>query len=355
MNTTPRYEERLLTIAVESPTPRVLDASPAVRSKSRRRVEWLINASEMAGDFCAAAAALMSAYGMYHFSHLGRHVVYSRIAVLEVAALFAVISVWFLERNGAYRSDSSLLRVKETECVLRASSQTFLAAFCVALFTSYLVSRWVIVLAFLLVPLFLILEKRVMLSIARALHARGYGLRRVVIYGAGLTGRRIFSALSRSPKLGLDPIAFVDDDPSRTGGKIFETGYNHRRSATVLGGPLDTDWFRRHAVDMLVVAIPSVSSEKLSTVMNEASAAGTAISFVPYHLSPWNYWLNFVNLDGMVMTSFEPPSIRDSYNVFKRAMDLIVGVLLLLLLAPLLFFNCPDHSHHVSRAGTLRP
>ena len=93
--------------------PRVLDASPAVRSKSRRRVEWLINASEMAGDFCAAAAALMSAYGMYHFSHLGRHVVYSRIAVLEVAALFAVISVWFLERNGAYRSDSSLLRVKE--------------------------------------------------------------------------------------------------------------------------------------------------------------------------------------------------------------------------------------------------
>jgi exopolysaccharide biosynthesis polyprenyl glycosylphosphotransferase len=334
MNTSPRYEERMLSIAVQSPRAELLDAPSPSQSKNHRRIEWLINAAEMAGDLCAAVAALTSAYALYRFSHLGRQVTYSWIAILEIAGLFALICVWFLERSGSYRCDSSLLRVRETERVLRASSQTFLTAFCVALFTSYLVSRWVIVLAFLLVPLFLIVEKRVMVSITRALHAHGYGLRRVVIYGAGPTGRRIFSALSRSPKLGLEPVAFVDDDTSHTGRRIFEASYNRRRSAPVLAGPLDKIWFHRHAVDMLVVAIPSISNGKFSNVINEAAAAGTAISFVPYHLAPWNYGLSFVDLDGLVMTSFEPPASQDGYNAVKRAMDLFIGSVLLVLLAP---------------------
>ncbi len=47
------------------------------------------------------------------------------------------------------------------------------------------------------------------------LHARGHGNEKVLIYGAGGTGRRVFSVLKRSPKLGLERVAFVDDDSTK--------------------------------------------------------------------------------------------------------------------------------------------
>jgi len=336
MNTPPQLEERMLALALEPPASRVVDASSASRLQSRNRFDRLIYASEMVVDFCAIVAALVSAYVLYRSSHLGRQLLYSHAAILEVASLFGLICVWFLERSGSYRRDSGLLLVKETERIVRASTQTFLGAFCISLFSSYLVSRWVIVLAFMLVPLFLIAEKRAIVSIVRALHGKGYGLHRVVIYGAGASGRRIFSALSRSPKLGLDPIAFVDDDGSCVGQEIFESGYVRRRSATVLAGPLNREWFRSNVVDMLVIAIPSISRAKLVALMNEAAAAGVAISFVPYHFAPWDCEINFLNLDGMLLASFERPSTQVRYNLLKRGVDLVLASMLLVLLSPLL-------------------
>ena len=128
---------------------------------------------------------------------------------------FALVMVLMLERAGAYRRGNSLLRVRETEQVLRVSAQAFLVTYTATFFTNHLPSRWLLMVALVVTPLALFLEKHLMYSVVRTLHARGNGIERVLIYGAGGTGRRVFSALNRSPKLGLDAVAFVDDDPGK--------------------------------------------------------------------------------------------------------------------------------------------
>jgi len=59
------------------------------------------------------------------------------------------------------------------------------------------------------------------LRIAVALLRRvGCGHRNAVILGAGPSAKNIYSALLRSPKLGIHPVAIVDEEAAMTGKEI---------------------------------------------------------------------------------------------------------------------------------------
>ena len=333
MNATDGMSESFLGPDLEQLSARGFGGTRDTHRKTRAPFGWVLTSSEMFFDFVAILGALLFSYTLYHWLHLGKQIHYSTHIIAEVATGFAVVCVWILEWNGAYRRDGSLLLVRETERILRVSSEVFLAVLCLSSFTNHLVSRWVIVLAFIIVPLSLVVEKQLVAAAVYVLHSRGYGKRRVVIYGAGLTGRRIFSALLRSPKLGLEPVAIFDDE-SIPGTTIFEASYNHRRSATVSRGLPTRQILRQHGAQMIVIAIPSISREKFSLIATEALAAGTTISFVPHHFAPSDHWIDYMNLDGMLLASFEGPLRHRGYEVVKRIVDLILAALLLILLSP---------------------
>ena len=111
-------------------------------------------------------------------------------------------------------------------------------------------------------PLFLVVQKHLVYLLVEFLHSRGYGIERVLIYGSGSTGRRVYSVLRRSPKLGLDPVAFVDDNAAKVGCAIFELGYENRRSASIISGPVSRELVRQYAADLVVIAIPSIQHEQ---------------------------------------------------------------------------------------------
>src|SRR5437588_12267746 len=115
----------------------------------------------------------------------------------------------------------------------------------------------------------------------RYLHAKGYGTRKVIIYGGGTTGRRLYSALLRSPKLGLIPVAIVDDDYAAIGREVFEYSYRRQRSVKVKPGPLSETLIQSHGAAMVIVAIPSVSEEKLNQIAASGFAANATVAFVP--------------------------------------------------------------------------
>ena len=62
---------------------------------------------------------------------------------------------------------------------------------------------------FLSIPVALVLEKSGLRLALRALRRAGYHVRRTVILGGGPLAKNIYSALLRSPKLGLRPVAIV--------------------------------------------------------------------------------------------------------------------------------------------------
>jgi exopolysaccharide biosynthesis polyprenyl glycosylphosphotransferase len=279
--------------------------------------------------------AIMSGYAAYYLLGLGKQVYYPRSIVLGVSATFAAAFVLMLDRVGAYSRGTSLLRVRETEHVLRVSVQSLGFVLAVSFFTSFLFSRWLLVIALGLVPLLLFLQKHLMYLFVQYLHARGYGIERVLIYGSGSTGRRVYSVLSRSTKLGLEPVAFVDDDAAKVGCPIFELGYENRRSASVIHGPVTRNLVSKCAADLVVIAIPSLQHENFHRIVEEVLAANARVSFVPSHFVHSDPLVDFQDIDGVLLASFSRIPRRIPHDWAKRVFDFIGAAVLLVLTSPL--------------------
>jgi exopolysaccharide biosynthesis polyprenyl glycosylphosphotransferase len=290
---------------------------------------------EIAADLSTIIVAVILGYVIYDGTGLGKHIYYPLRGILGVASAFAIVLVLMLDRVGAYRRGNSLLRVRETEQVLRVSAETFLIVFAVSFFTSFLFSRWLLVICLSLVPLLLFAQKNLVYSLVRLLHSRGYGNQKVLIYGSGCTGRRVFSVLRNSPKLGLEPVAFVDDNVSKAGNVVFEMGYERRRSAPVIQGPIDRRIIEKHGVDLVIIAIPSIGRERFLRAVDEAFGANARVSFVPGHLLPSDPWVDYQDIDGVLLASFGRTSRRIGYELLKRACDFAGSLVMMALGSPL--------------------
>jgi len=249
---------------------------------------------------------------------------------------FAALFVLLLDRDGAYRPANSLLRIKETERALRVSFQAFLFVCPLALIAAHLFSRWVFGFALVLVPVLLTVQKQVTFAAIRRLHEKGYGVQRVLIYGAGYTGRRVFSALKRSPKLGFAPVAFVDDNPRLSGTRIFDFDYTRDNSLPVIPGPVTTDLVAEYGADMVVVAVPTMKSERFLRVYLEAQAAGATVTTVPGQMMPTDQFHDYMDIDGLFLQSGERQKSYTFYDFTKRILDTAIAALMLVLCAPVM-------------------
>ena len=290
---------------------------------------------EALADLATISITVIIGYEAYYHFELGRHIYYRTRSVAGLAFALAVVMVLMLDRLGAYRPSNSLLRVRETEQLLRVSVQAFLIALTVSFFSSVLFSRWLLILCLILVPLALFVEKNLVSWLIRVFHSRGYGIEKVLIYGSGHTGRRVFSALTRSPKLGLDPIAFVDEDPAKSGSMVFDMGYEHKRSAPVIEGPPTSELIARCGVDQVIIAIPSIGRDNFLRVVEQAFKANAQVSFVPSHFLPSDPMVDYRDIDGVLLASFGKSATKIAYEPLKRLCDIIGALTLLGLGLPL--------------------
>jgi exopolysaccharide biosynthesis polyprenyl glycosylphosphotransferase len=308
---------------------------PAATRTTATHFRRVIVAVEVVADLFTIAIAVRLGYSTYGGMGIGKHVHFPLSLIWTVGMAFSAVIVLMLDRVGAYRRGNSLLRVRETEQVLRVSAEALVAVLLVSFFAHILVPRWLLVLCLTIVPLLLFVEKTLLYLLVHALHSRGYGNERVLIYGAGCTGRRVFSVLRGSPKLGLVPVAVVDDDPSKAGTTLFEMAYERRRSARVVVGPVTRDLLCAYAVDLVIIAIPTIDREKFSCTVEETLAANAKVSFVPNHLLSSDSWLDYRDMDGILLASVGKPTVRLSYQFAKRLFDSVASLVLTFLAAPL--------------------
>jgi exopolysaccharide biosynthesis polyprenyl glycosylphosphotransferase len=307
----------------------------AITPGSRERFEVAVDILERLADLVGVTVAAGFAYATYELLNVGKHVHYSAGNVTWAAFGFAILFVLMLDHDGAYRRANSLLRIRETERILRVTTQAFGLVFPVTFFFSQMFSRWVVVLSVVCIPLVVIAEKQLVFVLVRSLHSRGYGLQNVLVYGAGDTGRRVFSAIVRSPKLGLNPIAIVDDNAKLVGDEVFEFGYKRERSARVIAGPLTGDLIRELRIGLVVVGIPSISTNHLREVGTEASAAGANVAFVPQLSYSSETSTDYVDIDGVLIASMGLSARRRFYENAKRLFDSCAAFALLVFTLPL--------------------
>lgn len=301
-----------------------------------RRFTVISIAFQAALDFLAVMGALGVAYKSYRLLGLGQRVYYPRDLYLLVSAGIALGFVLLLNHYQLYRPSSSLLHIRETEGILKATCWST-ATFSVVgwLLLRFTPSRWILVLAFFFVLILLITERVVSYALLRRLHLAGYGVDRVLIYGASEAGIQVFRKLTQSPRAGLVPVAFVDDNPSLRGSRVHESAYTHRKSLPVVGtgGEIEGIISRLH-ITRIILADGVSADAQFQALSDLCTRHGVHLSFVPlqYHLN--QHQLDYRNLDGVVLAEAVPIRERTVYRIVKRLMDLVLGILILLAAGP---------------------
>lgn len=303
---------------------------------SRSTFRKVMNLAEALADYFTSVISIYAAYYLYLSVQMSHANPYPAKEIAVVSSALSVLIVLLLERDGAYKGGGSLLRIRETERAIRIPAQALLLLLPVIFLLYKSLLYQAVLISLVLVSPLLVIQKHIFFSIVRLLHSRGYGLERVAIYGAGYTGRRIMSALFHSPKLGLDPVAIIDDNRMLAGSCVFELGYRRSRSLAVKSGPITPALLRTCKCTMLVIAIPTLSPERLSVVAEAAKEAGLRIAFLPGLPVQEHYWMESIDIDGLLLTSLTEPIDPWYYSFVKRCVDVTFSGLLLLLLSPLL-------------------
>ena len=298
------------------------------------RFEVAAGLLERAMDFCAVAVAVLLAcrIDVAWRGPFGTH--YSNQAVTVAASGFGMLMVLLLESSGDYRPCLSLLAVRETERLLRVTLAGFLLGMPMLVAATRAVPRTAIALAGLLVPLALALEKWQTQRLIRAVRRLTGVTRKAVIVGTGALGRRIFSALLRSPKLGIDPVAFVQVNGPVWESAIFESSYQRKRQARVLAGPVTGKMLRQLEASVLILAAPEMSAEESVAVRSDADALGTVTYVLAEPFQEDTCVTEHVELDGVMLAYQSRRRERRLYAATKRALDVAVSAVSLLVTAP---------------------
>lgn len=98
--------------------------------------------------------------------------------------------------------------------------------------------------------------------------------RRVLIVGAGISGESLVRDMFRSENEAYLPVAFVDDEPAQQGKEIH--------GVRVLGVTADIPvWVNKLAIDLVMIAIPRVSSTKIREIVALCEQVGVAYQTLP--------------------------------------------------------------------------
>jgi exopolysaccharide biosynthesis polyprenyl glycosylphosphotransferase len=291
---------------------------------------------EMAVDFLTVVAGMFAAYIAGMAQPTGMQVQYPLRGAVDASIVVGLFAVLLLHRNGAYRGSGSLLQIRETERALRVSAQSVLVFLILSLLLDLSFPTRVLLFSLVLIPVFLVLQKLAFFSIIRTLHGAGYGVDRAAVYGSGSGSKRVVSALFQSVRLGLLPVAVIEDTHAPTGSRIFELGYRGRRSVPIQWGSITPELLRSLQCNILIVALPNLSPEKRAAAVEAAEQAGVRTVFLSGFELENEQLTPSIDVDGLYLSSKVETVASGPYEFAKRAFDVIVSTFLLVLLAPVL-------------------
>lgn len=231
---------------------------------------------------------------------------------------------------------SSVYDSKPSERVLKELGRPVVAllmatlVFAGSLYLSYRdVSRLLFV-YFFLIDLFLIVSGRILLRfLLHGLEGGKYGVSRVLVVGAGKVGCRVARIMRESRGVGLRLVGFLDDDRAKEG-KRFE-------DVPVLGQLESTcQMVKEHEVDEVVFALPLRAHHKLVNLVIDLQRLPVNVRVVPDFFDLAFFRATTEDFGGVPLINLREPAIDGYQRMVKRALDLIVGAILLVLVAPLM-------------------
>ena len=245
---------------------------------------------------------------------------------LTLTAILLLV-FWTEGLYSAKRKDSWL---SDVYVIVRGAVTGVAALYVIALvYRAVLYSRLIFAYAGLTVVLLLSAARALEKQVQAFLRRRGYGVQRVLIVGAGETGRAVMRNIVAQPELGYVVVGFVDDKPERGNrniGRLKALGGTDR-IAEVVGD---------HAVDEVIITLPWQYHRRIMSIMAQCERARVSVRIVPDMFQMSLSHVDIDDLNGIPLIGLKSVSIRGWNLAIKRAIDMAVAGLGLLVLSPLL-------------------
>ncbi len=190
-------------------------------------------------------------------------------------------------------------------------------------------SRLLLIYAFVFTIVFLGFIRLVRDIVLRWLRKRGIGVTRVLIVGAGDIGRKVMRNILAQPHLGYHVVGFVDDNPEKG------HGYIGRFKGL---GELDKipQIVREENVDEVIITLPWMYHRKILGIMEQCERYNVKAKIVPDIFQMSLSQIEVDDLSGLPLISIRPLAFRRWERMIKRAMDLTIASLALIIFLPLM-------------------
>ncbi|MGZ6143090.1 MAG: undecaprenyl-phosphate glucose phosphotransferase [Myxococcales bacterium] len=249
---------------------------------------------------------------------------------LIVLVLAVVIWPLSFRAVGLYRAQRQKTPLDEMFGVFKATVVAGLLLVAVTYFVrDYRYSRGMLALFSTLSFLAIALERVFFKEVLQALRRRGYNLRYIVVLGAGRLARLVLEQVDLHRELGFRPVGCLSVTRKRVGTSV--AGVEVIGTVRELRKVLDT-----HAVDQVLVALPSRSMHHLPRIMEICADTTVDVKLVP---DVYQYATLFGGLEefgGLPIVNLQSTGMLGINAVAKRIFDVLFSALFLLLVSPVL-------------------
>ena len=236
--------------------------------------------------------------------------------------------------QGGYERKASILNIRARKNLISAMLLGCALVIVYSFFTRKIaLGRLQIFYFFFLMFLLIAFQRYLFDRLHTLLLRRGFGAKRVLIFGAGDTGKRIAVALQRYPKMGYLAVGFVDD---------------HKKAGDEIGNPLQIlgsldelqSIIRTTGAGEMIIAIPSAPQSRMQEVMSRCAAAGLPYRYVPNLYDTAIQRIRTEVIDGVPVFDLAHLHYLPVNALVKRLFDLLVSAVIVVAAAPLVGLIC---------------
>lgn len=300
---------------------------------SRKRTVWA-RIAELVIDMVLINVGFLVAYWVRYELQWFRPVDESFWVPYEVyvphsLALTAILLVAYWA-EGLYNSKRKRSWLYDVYIISRGAITGVAALYILSLvYRAVLLSRLIPAYAGITVVVLLALARAVRRFIESQMRKRGYGVERVLIVGAGETGRMIMRNIAAQPELGLHVVGFVDDKPERGNrdlGRFKGLGNTDQIPAII----------KDHAVDVVIIALPWLYHRKILSIVSQCERHNVVVRIVPDLFQMSLSQVDIDDVSGIPLIGTKSIAIKGWNLALKRAIDVLFSSLVLILLSPLM-------------------
>lgn len=244
------------------------------------------------------------------------------------AQLFAGLTVAVFFVRGLYRLPRSIGLLDEAVVVAGGVTTAMAGVILTAFLARFVPSRLVFIFAWAIAIALLILRRAVARWVRDWLWSKDLNVDRVIVVGAGDSGRRLMQAMMGMPGLGYKLVGFVDD---QTDADLMPIATESRMErAERLGEIADLDAIvSAREVDQVIIALPGDDHERVFTIVERCRKLMVEFKVVPDLLQLSLDRVDLGEVAGVPLIGMKDFAIRGGNYVIKRTLDVAIAVTVL--------------------------